>query len=295
MGVSRVELGDETLIDLTEDSVTPQTLMLGATAHNRAGDEIVGEFDPSIFQTKEDESLNTEDKNVVNAINGLNTNVAKLLQWYDKENYVEMVASITPKTSTFELGSTNSLTFKWTFKVGEETAKLSKLKFINSERDVTLTSATVYNITSAGEYVVEGTRADGKNETATAKANVYFYNKYYFGCDVDPQISPTSSTKDKEYSDFIKGSNGRDGLYMKSGWASVKPTFTYTPNCPEGSYIWYAYPKRLGASTFKMNGLPADFNVQTVMFTNITEKYSEEYYLYRSIEPSLGSIEIQIL
>lgn len=218
----------------------------------------------------------------------------ELVDWYNESTYTTMTASISPSTSTYEIGSKKTITFTWSFKVGTNAAELSSLTFGGNTVSVTQTSATVENITSTSSYEVKGTRADGKKEEKSAKANVYFYNKYYFGCDVDPQISPTSSTKDLEYSNFIKGSATWNGLKLKSDWANSRKTFTITPNCPDGSYIWYAYPTRLGTSTFKMNGLPADFNVQIINFTN-GSSYSEDYYLYRSIEPSLGSIEIQIL
>ena len=42
MGVNKVVYGDETLIDISNDSVTPATLMSGVTAHNGNGDPIVG-------------------------------------------------------------------------------------------------------------------------------------------------------------------------------------------------------------------------------------------------------------
>lgn len=43
MAVSKVELaGGEVLIDLTEDTVTPETLAEGVTAHNAAGEPITG-------------------------------------------------------------------------------------------------------------------------------------------------------------------------------------------------------------------------------------------------------------
>lgn len=38
MGVSKVDFGRTTLIDLTEDSVDAASLLRGKTAHNRAGD-----------------------------------------------------------------------------------------------------------------------------------------------------------------------------------------------------------------------------------------------------------------
>lgn len=43
MGVNYVKLSDgEDLIDLRKDTVTPETLAEGVTAHNAAGDPIVG-------------------------------------------------------------------------------------------------------------------------------------------------------------------------------------------------------------------------------------------------------------
>lgn len=42
MGISKVDFAGNTLVDLTGDSVTPETLLEGATAHNAAGDKIDG-------------------------------------------------------------------------------------------------------------------------------------------------------------------------------------------------------------------------------------------------------------
>ena len=42
MAVNKVEVGGETKLDLTADTVTPETLLKGATAHNAAGEAITG-------------------------------------------------------------------------------------------------------------------------------------------------------------------------------------------------------------------------------------------------------------
>ena len=42
MAINKVVLGDQTLIDLTSDTVTPDTLAVGATAHDKTGAPIVG-------------------------------------------------------------------------------------------------------------------------------------------------------------------------------------------------------------------------------------------------------------
>lgn len=44
MGVSKVEFGDEVLLDLTADTVSASTLVAGVTAHNAAGELISGEL-----------------------------------------------------------------------------------------------------------------------------------------------------------------------------------------------------------------------------------------------------------
>lgn len=46
MGNSKINFGNETLIDLTGDSVTPESLLAGVTAHNAAGDPIEGALVP---------------------------------------------------------------------------------------------------------------------------------------------------------------------------------------------------------------------------------------------------------
>lgn len=46
MGRSKIVYAGDTLIDLTEDTVTPQTLLKGTTAHNAAGELITGVYEP---------------------------------------------------------------------------------------------------------------------------------------------------------------------------------------------------------------------------------------------------------
>ena len=44
MGRNKVEYCGETLIDLTNDTVTPETLLEGVTAHDASGELIVGKM-----------------------------------------------------------------------------------------------------------------------------------------------------------------------------------------------------------------------------------------------------------
>ena len=66
MGISKVNFGGDTLIDLTNDSVTTGTLAKGATAHNAAGEQIVGTLDAKgtfyVTVTQADDNIVTADK-----------------------------------------------------------------------------------------------------------------------------------------------------------------------------------------------------------------------------------------
>lgn len=52
MAINKVEYNGKTLIDLTNDTVTDNTLIAGATAHAADGERIVGAFDPTIYLEK---------------------------------------------------------------------------------------------------------------------------------------------------------------------------------------------------------------------------------------------------
>ena len=55
MANNKVQLSDgTTLIDLTQDTVTPQTLLSGATAHNAAGEQISGAVAPVRYDVAQD-------------------------------------------------------------------------------------------------------------------------------------------------------------------------------------------------------------------------------------------------
>lgn len=58
MGVSKVEFGENTLVDLTNDTVTPNSLLSGYSAHNKAGELIQG-----LLQ----KGVNTDDANATAA------------------------------------------------------------------------------------------------------------------------------------------------------------------------------------------------------------------------------------
>ena len=84
--VMNTENGEDVLIDLTGDSVTPQTLAEGATAHDASGNKIVGTMPVSILL---DDESNAEDiTNAINAYKTYGTNVLFTINGVDFSSLV---------------------------------------------------------------------------------------------------------------------------------------------------------------------------------------------------------------
>lgn len=58
MAVNKVEINGETKLDLTQDTVTPENLLSGATAHNAAGERISGAVAPVRYDVAQDLTSN---------------------------------------------------------------------------------------------------------------------------------------------------------------------------------------------------------------------------------------------
>ena len=80
MGVNKVTYGNNTIINLTGDTVTPETLLANVTAHNAAGDQIVGTLIPvnSVNNILPDETGNVDINDYVSDVDvsGLNIMVS---------------------------------------------------------------------------------------------------------------------------------------------------------------------------------------------------------------------------
>lgn len=59
--VNKVVLGSDTVLDLTSDTVTPETLLVGTTAHNAKGEIITGTLVPCTVYSAESPAANTPD------------------------------------------------------------------------------------------------------------------------------------------------------------------------------------------------------------------------------------------
>jgi hypothetical protein len=294
MGVSRVDFGDETLIDLTEDSVTPQTLILGATAHNSAGEPIEGEFDPDIYQTKEDETLKTEDKSVVGAINELNIDIIKLNAWYDENHYVKMTGSFTATNSggTYEIGSSITSTFTWSFSKLPTTLTVGGVSKTPTQTGTTASQTFTASSQTSRTFTIKGVYAGVYgNETVEKTWTYNFRNKVYYGCLPLPDDGIINSSFIKRLSESSYATT-----YKNSGF-NLGDTST-------DKYIWYAFPARFidtyGEPVFTMGGFQGGFNKiegadvdSGKGFTN-GQNFTESYCVYRSTNAGVGDLAITV-
>ena len=194
-----------------------------------------------------------------------------LVEWYNNKNYAPMTVSISPNSATYELGSKQDITFKWTF-----SEEVSAVTFDGKTQAATKTgSIKIEGITTSGSYTVSGTRNDGQKETKSASSNIQFQNRFYYGCATDPR-----ETGGKVDSKFIRG-------LSTMGYASSRMV-SFNAICPSGQYIWYAYPKRFGLATVTMGTIgKGGFEAAVIVSVTNSSGHSEDYYVYRSINTGL--------
>lgn len=62
MAVNKVEINGKTKLDLTQDTVTPETLLSGVTAHDAAGERISGAVAPVRYDVAQDLTSNQKNQ-----------------------------------------------------------------------------------------------------------------------------------------------------------------------------------------------------------------------------------------
>ena len=107
--------------------------------------------------------------------------------------------------------------------------------------------------------------------------NIYFRNKLYYGAAAAPATINDA---------FLLG------LANKELAASRAKTFTVTAG--SGAYIWYALPTAYGTPNFNVGGFDGGFRlIETISHRNASG-HTENYAVWRSDNPSLGSTKVVV-
>lgn len=177
-----------------------------------------------------------------------------------------------------EIGSTlNTATVLYTLnkipnilRLGDETLSnaASGSKSLSSMGAVADTVLTL-EATDAGSYSHLAT-------TATKSAMIKFVNRVFYGVKAVGTLN----------SAFV--------LSLANKILSDTKSRTITVNSANNTYIWYAYPAAFGTSVFRIGGIEGGFEpAETVSVTN-ESGYTEDYYVYRSTEKTLGLTTVEV-
>jgi hypothetical protein len=173
---------------------------------------------------------------------------------------------------TKEYGETvSSLNLSWAINKAPTNLTLDGVSINVGDRSKSLTGLSVTKDSNKTWRLVA---TDERGKTSEKTTSIAFYNGVYCGAATAPAAYDSA---------FILG-------LTKELRADKKPSFTVTAG--EGQYIFYCLPVRMGTCTFKVGVFEGGFElVNTLSFTNASG-YSENYYIYKSVNANLGQTTV---
>lgn len=180
--------------------------------------------------------------------------------------------------ATNEIGATvTDFNVAWAL---NKTPKTQKIKFGAESEEII--EVDVRNKVYTGKNVkgnmnIVLTATDERNATASRTLSVSFQPKVYWGVAV----------KKAEYAD-------EDLLGLSGNALANGKTRTFTVNAGDDQYILYAIPSSFGVPTFKVNGFEGGFvKANTFEHTNASG-YSQNYDVWKSVNPNLGNTQVVV-
>lgn len=258
------------LYNITSNFTTTDQFVEGAGINYTAG-ENVAIIEPTTGVFKYDVFSGTVDLTTIESdIATLQSQMAELL-------YTPIVInSFSNNIGTQELGTTiTAVNLSWSFSKTPESVTLDG---VEKAVDSTGESLTGLSITANKTWTLRATetKPDGTQYTATRTSACSFYNGVYYG------VATAPITYD---SAFI--------LSLTKTIRSNKLT-SFTANAGTDQFIYYALPTRYGTCAFKVGGFDGGFTlVDTISFTN-SKGYTENYYIYKSDNASLGETAVSV-
>ena len=205
----------------------------------------------------------------------LEDKVAALEQQMAALLYVPItVTSFANDAGTKEYGQTvNSVTLSWTINKTPTALTLDGAALGVAERSKVITGLSItWDKNKTWRLVA----TDERGRTSEKTTSITFCNGVYHG------VGSLPASYD---SMFVRG-------LTKDLRSNKKPSFTETAGA--GQYIFYCLPKRMGTCKFNVGGFDGGFELAaTIPFTNASG-YTEEYYIYKSVEHGLGETTVGV-
>jgi hypothetical protein len=228
------------------------------------------------------------------------TQFNELLAWYKEQNYKAMTGTFSSSlnsSSYYEVGSSQSVTFSWSFDKKPSTLTFTPAggaeeNRINSITEVTNTDGTiswkgsktitVTSETAQGlEYKIHAEYYDedlDKTDVVDRKITFTFcFNRYYGYAE-----QPATET-DAAYESLVKS--------LKNKKLATSHKVEFKSECPDGQYVWVAYQVGHGKASFETTYQKGCFeDPKTVPVTN-DYNITQNYYVYRSINPGIRGFD----
>lgn len=186
--------------------------------------------------------------------------------------------SASATNATNEIGSTVTETaVTWSF---NKEPKAQTIKFgpeVAEVLDKSIRSKTYSGKTITSNTSIVITATDERNAQASRTLNITFQPRAYWGVAQNKEIYDSA-----------------DILALSGSALTSTRTRNINVNAGEGEHIIYAIPSSFGTPTFKINGFEGGFvKVGTINFTNASG-YSQNYDVYKSVNPNLGSTQVVV-
>lgn len=187
--------------------------------------------------------------------------------------------SASATNATNEIGSTVTETvITWSFNKKPKTQTIKFGSEVAEVLDKSIRSKTYSGKTITSNTSIVITATDERDAQASRTLNITFQPRAYWGVAQNKEIYDSA-----------------DILALSGSALTSTRTRNINVNAGEGEHIIYAIPSKFGTPTFKINGFEGGFvKVGTINFTNASG-YSQNYDVYKSVNPNLGSTQVVVL
>ena len=180
--------------------------------------------------------------------------------------------------ATNEIGSTiTEFSVTWTL---NKTPKSQKIKFGSEPEEILTPDARSKNYSGknvSSNMTIVITATDERDASVSRTLTINFQPKVYWG---------VAAGKEAYTDEDLLGLSGNA---LASGKAR-----TFTVNAGADQYILYAIPSSFGVPTFKVNGFEGGFvKANTFEHTNASG-YSQNYDVWKSVNPNLGNTQVVV-
>ena len=206
--------------------------------------------------------------NIEDGIFDIDTRLDDVIKQVDEMLNPFNINTLTINPSVAQIGSTVSVTVKWSYSQDIKTQTIN-----NEEIETSLREKTYDLISNNTDYTLKATSNNDIDKTKTV--SLKFYNGIYYG----------------------KSNNTNYNAQLISSLTKVlsnSKNRTITVNASDGEYIYYCVPTRLGQCSFNVGGFDGGFDkVATIDYMN-SNSYTEQYDIYKSTNAGLGNTTITI-